>query len=34
VIEYLSFAGGAGLAVIAAWPGSHGANRYAPAPVR
>jgi uncharacterized membrane protein YhaH (DUF805 family) len=33
-IEYVSFAGGASLAVIAAWPGTHGANRYGPAPVR
>jgi uncharacterized membrane protein YhaH (DUF805 family) len=30
-IEYLSFAGGAGLAMIAAWPGTRGANRYGPA---
>ena len=34
VVEYLSFAGGASLAVIAAWPGTRGANRYGPAPVR
>jgi uncharacterized membrane protein YhaH (DUF805 family) len=33
-IEYLSFAGGAGLAVIAAWPGTPGSNRYGPAPAR
>ncbi len=33
VIEYLSFAGGGGLAMIAAWPGTRGANRYGPEPV-
>jgi uncharacterized membrane protein YhaH (DUF805 family) len=34
VIEYVSFAGGGGLAIIAAWPGTRGANRYGPEPVR
>jgi uncharacterized membrane protein YhaH (DUF805 family) len=34
VIEYLSFAGGAGLVTIAAWPGTRGTNRYGPAPAR
>ena len=33
-IEYASFAGGAGLAMIAVWPGTRGANRYGPAPNR
>ena len=33
-IEYLSFAGGAGLALIAAWPGTRGANRYGAEPER
>ena len=33
-IEYLSYAGGAGLALIATWPGTLGVNRYGPAPER
>jgi uncharacterized membrane protein YhaH (DUF805 family) len=33
-IEYASFAGGAGLAIIAGWPGTRGANRYGQAPTR
>jgi uncharacterized membrane protein YhaH (DUF805 family) len=31
-LEYISFAGGAGLAVIAAWPGTRGGNRFGPEP--
>jgi uncharacterized membrane protein YhaH (DUF805 family) len=34
VIEYASFAGGAGLIMIAGWPGTRGANRHGPAPAR
>lgn len=34
VIEYVSFAGGAGLAILALWPGTPGANRFGPAPAR
>jgi uncharacterized membrane protein YhaH (DUF805 family) len=33
-IEYVSFAGGAGLAIIAGWPGTRGANRYGQTPTR